>query len=72
MADKAALRRVALAGPRAPDAAPRVQADPEQRLQGRGAYVCDAACASEAVRRRAFHRAFRRAVTVPDNLLESI
>ena len=37
----------------------------------RGAYVCDARCASVAARRGAFARAFRRAVTVQNDLVES-
>jgi predicted RNA-binding protein YlxR (DUF448 family) len=37
-----------------------VVADPEQRLPGRGAYVCSAACLEQAIRRRAFARAYRR------------
>ena len=65
MGPKATLRRLVLAGD-------RVEVDPEQRRPGRGAYVCDAACARDAISRRAFQRAFRRAVTVPDNVLESI
>ncbi len=36
---------------------------------GRGAYVCDAACHGEAVRRGAYVRALRRRVTVPDRLV---
>ena len=65
MGPKATLRRLVLEGD-------RVVADPEQRRPGRGAYVCNAACARDAGNRRAFQRAFRRAVTVPDNVLESI
>jgi predicted RNA-binding protein YlxR (DUF448 family) len=47
-------------------------ADPSAALPGRGAYVCDAACARQALQRRALGRAFRRSVTVPDNFVESI
>jgi predicted RNA-binding protein YlxR (DUF448 family) len=65
IAPKAVLRRVGLAG----DVA---VADPSAALPGRGAYVCDAACARQALQRRALGRAFRRAVTVPDNFVESI
>jgi predicted RNA-binding protein YlxR (DUF448 family) len=36
---------------------------------GRGAYVCDAACHAEAVRRGAYGRALRRRVIVPDRLV---
>lgn len=35
---------------------------------GRGAYVCDAACHVEAMRRGAYGRALRRRVTVPTGL----
>ena len=64
-APKATLHRVALVGE-------RVVPDPAATLPGRGAYVCDAACARVAVERRAFSRAFRRAVSVGDDLVESI
>jgi uncharacterized protein len=64
-APKAALHRLALSGD-------RVVADPTATLPGRGAYVCDAACARVAIERRAFARAFRRAVSVGDDLVESI
>jgi len=57
-APKAALRRYV-----GPDGV--LRADPEQRLPGRGAYVCDDACLAQALRRRAFHRAFRRPVVLP-------
>jgi predicted RNA-binding protein YlxR (DUF448 family) len=57
-APKAALRRFV-----APGGA--LVADPAQRLPGRGAYVCDDACLVQALRRRAFHRAFRRPVAPP-------
>jgi predicted RNA-binding protein YlxR (DUF448 family) len=60
-----ALRRLAVRGD-------QVVADPDGSLPGRGAYVCDAACASAAVERRAFPRAFRRAVFVGDDLVESV
>ena len=39
--------------------------DDERRLASRGAYVCDEECLAEATRRRAWGRAFRRAVTPP-------
>jgi predicted RNA-binding protein YlxR (DUF448 family) len=48
-----------------------VTLDPAAALPGRGAYVCDAECLARAVRRRAFGRAFRRAVSVPEDLVES-
>jgi predicted RNA-binding protein YlxR (DUF448 family) len=50
----------------------RLVADAAATLPGRGAYVCDAACARAAIERRAFSRAFRRAVSVGDDLVESI
>jgi predicted RNA-binding protein YlxR (DUF448 family) len=40
-------------------------------MPGRGAYVCDAACTHAAIERRAFNRAFRRSVSVGDDLVES-
>jgi predicted RNA-binding protein YlxR (DUF448 family) len=40
-------------------------ADPQARLPGRGAYVCDAACYERARARSGFQRALRRAVAVP-------
>jgi predicted RNA-binding protein YlxR (DUF448 family) len=46
--------------------------DPTSTLPGRGAYVCDAACARAAIERRALPRAFRRTVSVGDDLVESI
>jgi predicted RNA-binding protein YlxR (DUF448 family) len=64
-APKAALRRLAVRGD-------RVVADPDGSLPGRGAYVCDAGCARAAIERRAFARAFRRAVFVGDDLVESV
>ena len=57
-APKAALRRYVAPGG-------VLEADPAQRLPGRGAYVCDEACLAQALRRRAFHRAFRRPVAAP-------
>jgi predicted RNA-binding protein YlxR (DUF448 family) len=50
----------------------RVQADPAQRLPGRGAYVCDRACAERALRRRGFDRAFRSSVRIDPDLLHSL
>lgn len=49
-----------------------VVADPAGARPGRGAYVCGRTCAERAVARRAFPRAFRRAVSFPCHLLESI
>ncbi|HEX8086712.1 MAG TPA: YlxR family protein [Solirubrobacteraceae bacterium] len=56
---QAELRRFAA------DAEGRVVPDDERRLASRGAYVCDEDCLAEATRRRAWGRAFRRAVTPP-------
>ena len=39
--------------------------DDERLLPSRGAYVCDDGCLAEATRRKAWGRAFRRAVTPP-------
>ena len=64
-APKAALRRLAVRDD-------RVVADPGGSLPGRGAYVCDAACAQTAIERRACARAFRRAVSVDHDLVESV
>jgi len=50
----------------------RVVADPGGSLPGRGAYVCDATCAQTAIERRALPRAFRRAVSVDHDLVESV
>jgi predicted RNA-binding protein YlxR (DUF448 family) len=64
-APKSALRRVVLVGD-------RVVVDPAATLPGRGAYVCDATCMQTAIDRHAFSRAFRRTVSVGDDLVESI
>jgi predicted RNA-binding protein YlxR (DUF448 family) len=66
VAPKAELRRIAISGD------DRVVADPATTMPGRGAYVCGSACMEEAVRRRALGRAFRRSVSVPSDLVESI
>ena len=51
----------------------RLEADPDARLPGRGAYLHrDEACAREAVRRRGFERSLRTTVGLPDDLLESL
>jgi predicted RNA-binding protein YlxR (DUF448 family) len=50
----------------------RVQADPAQRLPGRGAYVCDRTCAERAVQRGGFARAFRSSVLIDPDLLHSL
>jgi len=65
IAPKAELRRLAVSGD-------RVVRDAAAALPGRGAYVCDVGCAEAALRRRALPRAFRRAVVIPTDLLESI
>jgi uncharacterized protein len=50
-----------------------LEADPDARMPGRGAYLHgDEACAREAVRRRGFERSFRTPVRTPDDLLESV
>jgi predicted RNA-binding protein YlxR (DUF448 family) len=47
--------------------------DPGARLPGRGAYLCpDPACGERALRRGALQRAFRRAVTIPDETLHLV
>jgi predicted RNA-binding protein YlxR (DUF448 family) len=50
----------------------RVVADPARTRPGRGAYVCNAACAEQALQRRSLPRAFRRAVHTPEDFVESI
>jgi predicted RNA-binding protein YlxR (DUF448 family) len=50
----------------------RVVADPGRSRPGRGAYVCNAACAAQAVNSRSLPRAFRRAVHTPEDFVESI
>jgi len=49
----------------------RLEFDPEQRRPGRGAYVCDRACAERALARGGFSRSFRRAVLAHPDLLHS-
>jgi predicted RNA-binding protein YlxR (DUF448 family) len=46
--------------------------DADAVRQGRGAYVCDAACFEKAVASRALPRAFRRSVQTGGNTLESL
>jgi predicted RNA-binding protein YlxR (DUF448 family) len=65
IAPKTGLQRLAVSGD-------RVVSDAAAIRPGRGAYVCDARCAEAAMRRRALPRAFRRAVVIPTDLLESI
>ena len=62
---KTDLRRVVLS-------AGRLQADAAKRRPGRGAYVCDRACAEQALRRGGFARSFRSAVLVDPDLLDSV
>ena len=49
-----------------------LEADPDARKPGRGAYLCrgNRACAELAVARRGFERSFRGPVSIPDNLLD--
>jgi predicted RNA-binding protein YlxR (DUF448 family) len=63
VAPKTALHRLVAGEDRA------VALDPAGTRPGRGAYVCDAACHAEAVRRGAYGRALRRRVSVPDRLV---
>jgi predicted RNA-binding protein YlxR (DUF448 family) len=63
-AAKAELQRFVVAGG-------RVEPDPQQRRPGRGAYVCDAACARTALQRNAFARAFRANVHLDPDLVDS-
>jgi len=64
-APKSELRRVVLADG-------TLQPDPAQRLPGRGAYVCDRACAERALKRGGFARSFRSAVRTDPDLLHWI
>jgi predicted RNA-binding protein YlxR (DUF448 family) len=50
----------------------RVEADPEQRRPGRGAYACDRTCVERAIARGGFARSFRRAVSADPDLLHSL
>jgi predicted RNA-binding protein YlxR (DUF448 family) len=50
----------------------RVEPDPAQRRPGRGAYVCDRACAERAIKRSGFQRSFRCAVRIDSNLVDSL
>jgi predicted RNA-binding protein YlxR (DUF448 family) len=50
----------------------RVVMDEHAVRQGRGAYVCDAACFEKALAARALPRAFRRSVRTTGNTLESL
>ena len=62
---KSALLRITL------DKEGMITIDPDQRLPGRGAYVCRAlACAELLKRKRSLHRSFRR--PVPAEIYENI
>ena len=50
----------------------RAVVDAEATAPGRGAYVCGAACARRAIERRAFARAFRRAVAADEALVAQL
>lgn len=50
----------------------RVVMDERAVRQGRGAYVCDAACFEKALAARALPRAFRRPVRIGGDTLESL
>jgi predicted RNA-binding protein YlxR (DUF448 family) len=63
--EKRTLHRFALDGD-------RVVADPTQTRPGRGAYVCSTRCLEDAIRRRAFQRAYRRPVVLDEDLPTSI
>jgi predicted RNA-binding protein YlxR (DUF448 family) len=50
----------------------RVVTDERAVRQGRGAYVCDAACFEKALAARALPRAFRQSVRTDGDTLESL
>lgn len=63
-APRAALRRFATVEG-------RVVPDPQARLPGRGAWLHEARdCFDAALARRAFHRAFRAPVTIPQDTVD--
>jgi predicted RNA-binding protein YlxR (DUF448 family) len=65
-APRNALRRYALADG-------RVVPDPAATLPGRGAWLHPAReCLERALERGGFARAFKRAVTIPDDLVDSV
>lgn len=78
MAPKSALLRLALQTS-TPSARRTVVFDSAQRLPGRGAYLCRdgaapvpaAACLAQAVRRGGLSRAFRAAVSIDPEFVES-
>jgi predicted RNA-binding protein YlxR (DUF448 family) len=61
-----ALREPAAAGRAA------LAVDRSQTMPGRGAYVCDRDCLRRAVARRRLPRAFRRAVAIDAQTVESL
>jgi predicted RNA-binding protein YlxR (DUF448 family) len=70
--------RIAIA-PGQDGARPLAVADPQARLQGRGAYLCrngeggpEGACLALAVRRGGFARALRAPVTLDREIVESV
>jgi len=65
IAPKRELVRLALRGD-------HLAVDRAQREPGRGAYVCGRDCLAEAVRRRQLQRAFRRAVSIDAQTVESV
>jgi predicted RNA-binding protein YlxR (DUF448 family) len=62
---KGELRRIVLSDG-------RLRSDPAARRPGRGAYVCDRACAERALGRRGFERSFRARVAPGHDLLDSL
>jgi predicted RNA-binding protein YlxR (DUF448 family) len=50
----------------------RVVPDPAARRPGRGAYICSPTCLEQALRTRAFARAYRRSVVVGEEVPTSI
>jgi predicted RNA-binding protein YlxR (DUF448 family) len=61
-----ALREPAAAG------AGALAVDRSQTMSGRGAYVCGGDCLRRAVARRRLPRAFRRAVSIDAQIVESL
>ncbi len=50
----------------------RVEVDAAKRAPGRGAYVCDGACAQKAAHRRAFGRALKAKAVADEHLAQSV
>ncbi|MBF0476793.1 MAG: YlxR family protein [Deltaproteobacteria bacterium] len=68
--DKAGLIRMVLD----PSGSRRVLADGPARLPGRGGYICPSPqCYDRAVKRKAFHRAWKQTVIIPswDEIINS-